>query len=587
MSDVLHRYKTVAYPQPAGQRTWFLYGAGMENLGKDGHPVDDTVPAPSPDELLVRCDATGLCFSDIKILLQGGEHVRIKPRDLAVNPVIMGHESVVTVVQVGANLAGKFQVGQRFVVQADIYIDGKTRAYGYVLPGALTQYETMGWEILDGDDGCYLLPISESTGYAEAALTEPWACVVHSYVLDYRQAVKAGGVCLMVGGEGAEGLTLGTTFANAVPSRIVAAVLPPELLAAVQATGAEVVEIACAGQCGGPDALVEQFTAGAGFDDIIVCGKINPDCLEALAGKLGRAGVMNVVCAQPVERPLGIDVGRIHYEDWSFIGTPGPDISAAYGSHRPSTDLKAGGSAWLLGAGGPMGQMHVQRACEMPDGPSVIVATDIDPDRLQELRDRFIPVAQANGRTLEVLNPKEFTPEAFARRLCELSSGCGFDDVVALVPVPALIEQAAAHCAYGGLLNIFAGVARGTQCTLKLEDIYLRNIRWVGSSGSKISDMQETLRLAETGALLTANAVAAIGGMNAVYHGLELVKGQAIPGKIVIYQQIEDLPLTRLPDLKDSLPSVAAKLRDGKYWTREAEEELLRLKLQLPDAVTA
>ena len=159
--------------------------------------------------------------------------------------------------------------------------------------------------------------------------------------------------------------------------------------------------------------------------------------------------------------------------------------------------------------------------------------------------------------------------------------------MVALVPVPALIEQAAAHCADSGVLNIFAGVVRGTQCSLRLDDIYLRNIRWVGSSGSKISDMRETLRMAESGELLTANAVAAIGGLNAVYHGLELVKGQAVPGKIVIYPQIVDLPITRLSELHHVLPSVAAKMRDGKYWTIAAEEELLRVKLELPEVVEA
>ncbi|HOF89151.1 MAG TPA: zinc-binding dehydrogenase, partial [Armatimonadota bacterium] len=313
-------------------------------------------------------------------------------------------------------------------------------------------------------------------------------------------------------------------------------------------------------------------------------GTIGDDCLEKLAAKLARGGVLNIVCDQAPARPLSIDVGRIHYEDWYYCGNPGPEISASYGSHRVPTELKPGGSVWFLGAGGPMGQMHVQRACEMKDGPALIVATDINPDRLRELRERFLPVADANGRTLAVMNPNDFTPEAFEMELCELSSGCGFDDVVALVPVPALVEQAALRCGYGGLLNIFAGVARGTRVAMKLEDIYLRNVRWVGSSGSTIADMRETLRLAETGELLTANAVAAIGGLNAVLDGLELVQAQAIPGKIVIYQQIEDLPLTRLSDLAAALPTVAAQLRDGKYWTKDAEEELLRLKLRLPEA---
>ncbi len=583
--DKLTRYRQVDYTLPTTERSWFLYGVGLENLGKDGKPVEHTVPAPGPDELLVRCDANGLCFSDIKIINQGGEHTRIR-RDIAKEPVIMGHESIITVVQVGEKLKGKFHVGERYIVQADIYINGVTRAYGYALPGALTQYEIIGQDVLNGDDGCYLIPVKETTGYAEAALTEPWACVVHSYVLRYRQHVKAGGACLLVGGDGADALTLGATFAHGAPAKIVAASLPAELLDAAKATGAEIVELAC-GKCGGLDTLTELHTGGNGFDDIIVCGKISDDCLEAVAGKLARFGVLNIVCPTAPGRPIAVDVGRIHYEDWNYLGNPGPDISASYGSHREPTELKPGGSVWFLGAGGPMGQMHVQRACEMPNGPALVIASDIDPDRLQELRERFIPAAEAHGRTLIVLNPKDFTPEEFDRKICELSSGCGFDDVVALVPVPALVEQAAAHCGYGSLLNIFAGVARGTKCTMKLEDIYLRNIRWVGSSGSFISDMRETLRLAEAGELLTGNAVAAIGGLNAAYHGLELVKGQAVPGKIVIYQQIEDLPITRLHELKDTLPTVAAKLRDGKYWTKAAEEELLRLKLQLPETVTA
>jgi hypothetical protein len=41
----------------------------------------------------------------------------------------------------------------------------------------------------------------------------------------------------------------------------------------------------------------------------------------------------------------------------------------------------------------------------------------------------------------------------------------------------------------------------------------------------------------------------------------------------------QDFPLTALPDLKETLPSVYAKLRDGREWTAEAEEEFLRLLL--------
>ncbi|MEI6520810.1 MAG: alcohol dehydrogenase catalytic domain-containing protein [bacterium] len=566
MSDILSKYRKVEYELPKKQLSWLLYGVGLENLGKDGKPVETEVPQPKDDELLVRCDSNSLCFSDIKIIAQGGDHVRIK-RDIAKEPVIMGHESVVTVIQVGKNLAGKYHIGERFVVQADVYVNGKSVAYGYALPGALTQFETIGQEILNGDDGCYLIPVRETTGYAEAAITEPWACVVHSFLLDYRHNVKADGKCLMVGGASAENITIGSAFANK-PDSITAINLPQNILKELSAAGLA-FEIAA------------DVAEDAAFDDIIICGTITDDLLESLTSKLSKAGLFNVVGAKKPGRPLKIDVGRVHYEDWCYLGNPGNNIADSYAPHRKLTDLKVGGKAWFLGAGGPMGQMHIQRACEMPDGPSLIVATDIDPARLQELRDRFIPAAEAHNRKLIVLNPTEFTPEDFDAKLKELSGGNGFDDVIALVPVPFLIKQASQYAAEGGLLNIFAGVTRGTCVDLELSDTFNRGIRWVGSSGSFLSDMKETLRMAEDGELITANAVAAIGGLNAAYEGLELVKKQAIPGKIVIYQQMPELPLIRLSELKDVLPTVAAKLRNGKYWTVDAENELMRLKLKI------
>jgi hypothetical protein len=44
----------------------------------------------------------------------------------------------------------------------------------------------------------------------------------------------------------------------------------------------------------------------------------------------------------------------------------------------------------------------------------------------------------------------------------------------------------------------------------------------------------------------------------------------------VIFPQLHDLPLTMLADLKDILPGVYAKLKNGRGWTNEAEAELFR-----------
>ena len=50
-------------------------------------------------------------------------------------------------------------------------------------------------------------------------------------------------------------------------------------------------------------------------------------------------------------------------------------------------------------------------------------------------------------------------------------------------------------------------------------------------------------------------------------------------GKVVIYRNIRELPLTPLEELKDKMPTVFARLKDGREWTTQREEEFLRLML--------
>ena len=92
--------------------------------------------------------------------------------------------------------------------------------------------------------------------------------------------------------------------------------------------------------------------------------------------------------------------------------------------------------------------------------------------------------------------------------------------------------------------------------------------------------MVDTLAYTESGELPTSSSLAAIGGIDAMADGVRAVKEMKFPGKTVIFPQIR-LPLTALPDLNGVAPSVYAKLKDGKFWTKEAEEELLESRLEL------
>jgi threonine dehydrogenase-like Zn-dependent dehydrogenase len=166
--------------------------------------------------------------------------------------------------------------------------------------------------------------------------------------------------------------------------------------------------------------------------------------------------------------------------------------------------------------------------------------------------------------------------DQFDRTLREVSGG-GFDDVVSLVPVASLIEHATGHLADGAWFNVFAGVARGTTAALDLNRVRKAGVRYIGSSGSSIADMRQTLAMVESGELSTNASLAAIGGMRAAREGLAGVKDGRFAGKTLVFPLIEDMPLMSLAELADSYPTVHARLEDGRFWTREAEAELLRL----------
>jgi hypothetical protein len=114
---------------------------------------------------------------------------------------------------------------------------------------------------------------------------------------------------------------------------------------------------------------------------------------------------------------------------------------------------------------------------------------------------------------------------------------------------------------------------------LDLSDVYLKNVRVIGHSASTIDDLRLMLNHAESGELSPNRSVAAVGSLSAARDGMQAVLDTTFPGKVVIYPNIRDMPLTAVTDLQEKLPTVYAKLRDGREWTVEAERELLRLML--------
>ncbi len=565
--DKLAEYQKAATLLPPRYLLWPLYGAGLENMGRDGKPIEVELPVCGSDQLIVRHDAVGLCFSDTKVINQGQAHPRIY-RDMRAEPVVLGHEISMTVVQVGENLRGQYKIGDRLSIQADVYTGGVNLAYGYMIQGGLSQYNLIDQRIIASDFGNMLLPLAPGMGYAESALAEPWACVVAAYRQEYRTKVLNAGTLWIIGpGEGLP-YTFSAGFdAKSHPARVLLSDVPLELAAWLRIRAAELgVEFVGVADIHNPP--VEQV------DDIILLGA-HPDRVEQASPRLARGGVFAVLANQPMPRKVRLDIGRVHYDHWVYTGSTGSDLAGAYLPRLRST-LKPGGSVWFAGAGGPIGRMHVQRAIQFADPPAVIVCTDISDMRLEDLCTAFNAEAAARGIQFVCLNPTR--ADEYAAGMAPFFAR-GFDDVVVLAPVPAVIADCASHAAPGGTINVFAGVGRGTMVEMELSDAYLKGVRAIGQSGSELSDMLFTLGKAANGELSTNRSVAAVGSLSAARDGLTAVKETTYPGKVVIYPNIGDFPLTALPDLKHVLPNVYALLQDGREWTNAAEAEFLRQTL--------
>jgi threonine dehydrogenase-like Zn-dependent dehydrogenase len=193
MSDVLNAYRKVEYDLPEKSRFWQLSAKGFDNL----ELVELPRPKPGPDDIAFRTDVNGICFSDVKIINAGEDHPRLQGYDLATKKVVPGHEMAMTVVEAGKNVADRYSVGDRFIVQADLLKYGS--AVGYDVWGGFCEYGVFGPKVQE-----YLIPIKNpAAGYSETALVEPWACVEASYARCDMSAVdKAVWLC---GGAGPMG----------------------------------------------------------------------------------------------------------------------------------------------------------------------------------------------------------------------------------------------------------------------------------------------------------------------------------------------------------------------------------------------
>lgn len=573
MTTKFEAYKKGETKIPAMQETWPLYGAGLDNLGKGGKPVSAPVPSFSENELLMRIDAVSLCYTDVKEIDQGQSHPRLTNRDLINNPIIPGHEISMTIVGVGEKIKNEYQNGARFTLQPDVWVDGKSIPFCFGMDGGYRQYAIIGKEILEGDAGNYLIPIPEKMTYAAAAITEPWACVEASYRGQYRNTLKKAGETLMVGcAISRKGYEIQNIISgDNIPASVFVCDVPEDFSTKLRticlASGIEINQITKS------DLDNEEKQ----FDDIILLD-LPIENVNQFIPHMKTGAILSLLVGSKQYKKLEIDLGRLHYDNIFFNGSTSLNIDHAYQYTMPRVTLKPNGIAWIIGAGGPMGRMHLQRAIEDPAGPIKIIATEVTDTRFDALSD-FIPLAKKHKKDLILINPSR-DQEKYRRFMNEVMRNGGVDDVEVMITFPQIIAEAAEYLAVGGVMNIFAGLKRGETTQI---DAWLiagpQQIRLIGHSGSGLDDQKEVVVRAMEMKLKPELSVAAIGGFQQIPDGIHAMKDNVFPGKIVIFPHVKNFPLTALKDLENIVPQVYKALEDGAVWTLESERNFLEYGL--------
>ena len=534
---------------------WQLTGRGFDKLGLFRMPK----PSITDDQLLVRHEVVTICFSSVKVILSGNTHPRLRGRDLERAPIVLGDEAFVVVEAVGRNLKGRFQKGQGCAINPEL----GAKTFGYGADGGLKRYSMLEGCTLD-----YLLPVEgeivDNVGMFALSLSEPLGCVGKSYHLAYRRGLKENGAMLVMAAGEAE-VEQSTLFQREL-SREIAAKRPRKIAAAnltselgnVLRRGAEQfdVEFIC---IDGLEAIrtTTEMEIENGFDDIVLlCGSgsevISQTACEG-TDLLAQSGILNLVGDVPTGTSIPLDIGRTHYEGTLVVGTTRTDFLKAYQANT-NYELRAGGVAVFIGAGGPIGQLHLLRAMSMESPPAKLIAVEVEPTRLKKLNQwrGYAP----DGTELLVMNPET---QDIANRL----EGDLIDYLVLLSPAAQVIEDYVPYLAPNAVVNAFAGL-KEQHITLDADLICRKHLRVVGQSGADLASQRLALEKIAHGRIAVNPAVSVVGGMNAAWDALCATYKSTYPGKIVLYLGV-DLPLTPIEAITGGYP-----------WSAEYERELLR-----------
>lgn len=298
------------------------------------------LPAIKDDEILAHIISDSICMSSYKASIQGEDHKRV-PKDIATNPVIIGHEFCGEIVEVGKKWQNKFKAGQRFSIQPAINDKSNPYAapgYSFHYIGGDATYIVIPNTVMEHD--CLLNYQGEAFFYG--SLAEPMSCIVGAYHANYHtvggsyvhnMGIVKGGKMAILAGVGPMGIGAidYAIHCDRKPSLVVVTDIDEARLKRASSiytveeaakNGVKLIYVNTAGVEDVPQYLLS-FTDGKGYDDVYVFAPVKP-VVEQGGKILGKDGCLNFF-AGPTNTAFAAEFNfyNVHYNSTHIVGTSG------------------------------------------------------------------------------------------------------------------------------------------------------------------------------------------------------------------------------------------------------------------------
>ncbi|MGC1390618.1 MAG: zinc-binding dehydrogenase [Bacteroidales bacterium] len=306
---------------------------------KDLRLEEFELPALKDDEILASVVSDSICMSSHKAALQGADHKRV-PKDVSINPTIIGHEFAGVLLEIGKKWSHKFKSGQKFSIQPAMNKMGTLNApgYSYRFIGGDATHIVIPPIVMEAD--CLLAYDGEA--FFPASLSEPMSCLIGAFHASYHtppgtyehnMGIRKGGNMAILAGVGPMGLgavdyalhqdrkpgLLVVTDIDDNRLKRAASMLSPE---DAEKEGVKLIYVNT-GKMKDPARYLRGLTGNKGFDDVFIFAPVK-SVIELGDAIMGFDGCLNFF-AGPVNPEFKAEVNfyNVHYAFTHIVGTSG------------------------------------------------------------------------------------------------------------------------------------------------------------------------------------------------------------------------------------------------------------------------